>query len=312
MAWSGTAHALVAELGVGAATHSTLQLALGVAALLAGLGVVCTVMGVAFIWDTRRKGKIDRPGHHPRGTAQGHTRQDGRDRLTAKIESIPSSSTTPVGPSSEGPTGASATHWSSYWKMAGSQGDERRSPSARIRSGRARSCGGRHWSIRRPVTNSGSIRTISGLGAVCHGNSGRSSASMYSFMLSMRRAVPFTTTLHAVASTGSYPSISTRDAAAQHRGREFRARRTAKHDRSVVDDVVDREDVGGVGDQRRRGGRPPRGAAGPNIRAATVPRQESAMRSIPHRWRRTKARTRGERHTGWAIKPAFANARANG
>lgn len=39
MAWSGTAHALVAELGVGAATHSTLQLALGVATLLAGLGV---------------------------------------------------------------------------------------------------------------------------------------------------------------------------------------------------------------------------------------------------------------------------------
>jgi hypothetical protein len=53
MAWSGTAHALVAELGVGAATHSTLQLALGVAALLAGLGVVSTVMGVAFIWHTR-------------------------------------------------------------------------------------------------------------------------------------------------------------------------------------------------------------------------------------------------------------------
>ena len=53
LAWSGTAHALVAELGVGAATHSTLQLALGVAALLAGLGVVSTVMGIAFIWHTR-------------------------------------------------------------------------------------------------------------------------------------------------------------------------------------------------------------------------------------------------------------------
>jgi len=52
-AWSGTAHALVAELGVGAATHSTLQLALGVAALLAGLGVVSTVMGIAFIWQVR-------------------------------------------------------------------------------------------------------------------------------------------------------------------------------------------------------------------------------------------------------------------
>ena len=60
MAWSGTAHALVAELGVGAATHSTLQLALGVAALLAGLGVVCTVMGAAFIWQVlRSKKEID-------------------------------------------------------------------------------------------------------------------------------------------------------------------------------------------------------------------------------------------------------------
>ena len=56
-AWSGTAHALVAELGVGAATHSTLQLALGVAALLAGLGLVSTVMGVAFVWQVRSSEK---------------------------------------------------------------------------------------------------------------------------------------------------------------------------------------------------------------------------------------------------------------
>ncbi len=53
LAWSGTAHALVAELGVGAATHSTLQLALGVAALLAGLGLVFLVTGVAFVAHTR-------------------------------------------------------------------------------------------------------------------------------------------------------------------------------------------------------------------------------------------------------------------
>jgi hypothetical protein len=70
MAWSGTAHALVAELGVGAATHSTLQLALGVAALLAGLGVVCTVMGAALIWDTRRKGKITVPDTIPQALLQ--------------------------------------------------------------------------------------------------------------------------------------------------------------------------------------------------------------------------------------------------
>lgn len=53
-AWSGTAHGLVGELGVGAVTHSTLQLGLGIAGLLAGLGVVCAVMGLAFLWHTRR------------------------------------------------------------------------------------------------------------------------------------------------------------------------------------------------------------------------------------------------------------------
>jgi len=54
-AWSGTAHALVAELGVGAATHSALQLALGIAALLAGLGVVTMAMGIAFLWEAKRR-----------------------------------------------------------------------------------------------------------------------------------------------------------------------------------------------------------------------------------------------------------------
>jgi hypothetical protein len=65
LAWSGTAHALVAELGVGAATHSTLQLALGVAALLGGLGVVCSVSGGALIWDTRKKMRVAAPDTIP-------------------------------------------------------------------------------------------------------------------------------------------------------------------------------------------------------------------------------------------------------
>jgi hypothetical protein len=60
-AWSGTAHALVAELGVGAATHSTLQLALGVAALLAGLGFLCTVTGAAVIWAAWAKDEPEVP-----------------------------------------------------------------------------------------------------------------------------------------------------------------------------------------------------------------------------------------------------------
>ena len=38
MAWSGVAHSLIAELGVGTVTASTLQLGLTVAVLMAGLG----------------------------------------------------------------------------------------------------------------------------------------------------------------------------------------------------------------------------------------------------------------------------------
>ena len=64
-AWSGTTHALVAELGVGAATHSSLMLALGIAGLLAGLGVVCTAMGAAFIWETKRRDRITAPDTIP-------------------------------------------------------------------------------------------------------------------------------------------------------------------------------------------------------------------------------------------------------
>lgn len=64
-AWSGTTHALVAELGVGAGTHSSLMLALGIAGLLAGLGVVCTVMGGAFIWETKRREAFTAPDTIP-------------------------------------------------------------------------------------------------------------------------------------------------------------------------------------------------------------------------------------------------------
>ena len=74
MAWSGTAHALVAELGVGAATHSTLQLALGIAALLAGLGVVCTVMGAAFIWQVLSKKEIGSSDTTPEPLAEDEPR----------------------------------------------------------------------------------------------------------------------------------------------------------------------------------------------------------------------------------------------
>ena len=52
-AWTGTAHALIAELGVGTATASTLQLGLGVAALFAGIGFMFLLSGIGLVWATR-------------------------------------------------------------------------------------------------------------------------------------------------------------------------------------------------------------------------------------------------------------------
>jgi hypothetical protein len=73
LAWSGTAHALVAELGVGAATHSALMLALGIAGLLAGLGVVCTVMGAAFLWHTKKGMQVKIPDTVPEAMLKDQT-----------------------------------------------------------------------------------------------------------------------------------------------------------------------------------------------------------------------------------------------
>ena len=50
MAWSGVAQGLIAELGVGTITASTLQLGLAVAALMAGLGGSLILLGVGLQW----------------------------------------------------------------------------------------------------------------------------------------------------------------------------------------------------------------------------------------------------------------------
>jgi hypothetical protein len=49
-AWTGTAHGLIAELGVGTVTHSTLQLGLAFAGVLAGLGLVFLLIGAGIYW----------------------------------------------------------------------------------------------------------------------------------------------------------------------------------------------------------------------------------------------------------------------
>lgn len=56
-AWSGTAHALYGELGVGTVTASTLQLGLGVSMLLLGLGLTFGFIGLGMVWVSRGKDK---------------------------------------------------------------------------------------------------------------------------------------------------------------------------------------------------------------------------------------------------------------
>lgn len=54
-AWSGTAHGLIAELGVGTVTHSALQLGLAIAGTLAAIGLTVIVAGLGLVWATREE-----------------------------------------------------------------------------------------------------------------------------------------------------------------------------------------------------------------------------------------------------------------
>lgn len=58
-AWTGTAHGIVGELGVGTVTHSTLKLALALAGLFAGVGLVSMLGGGGLIWAARGSDKKD-------------------------------------------------------------------------------------------------------------------------------------------------------------------------------------------------------------------------------------------------------------
>ena len=52
-AWTGVAHALIAELGVGTVTAQALQLGLALAGLFAGLGGTLVLTGAGLVWATR-------------------------------------------------------------------------------------------------------------------------------------------------------------------------------------------------------------------------------------------------------------------
>ncbi|MGH2428353.1 MAG: hypothetical protein ACRDGV_05625 [Candidatus Limnocylindria bacterium] len=52
-AWTGVAHALIGQLGVGTVTASALQMGLGLAALFAGVGATFLLTGAGLVWATR-------------------------------------------------------------------------------------------------------------------------------------------------------------------------------------------------------------------------------------------------------------------
>ena len=67
-AWTGVAHALIGELGVGTVTASTLQLALGIAGLFAGVGFAFILAGLGLVWAARpeaEKVPVLRPANVP-------------------------------------------------------------------------------------------------------------------------------------------------------------------------------------------------------------------------------------------------------
>jgi hypothetical protein len=51
--WTGTAHALIAELGVGSVTASALTMGLGIAGLFALIGLTVLFAGLGLVWATR-------------------------------------------------------------------------------------------------------------------------------------------------------------------------------------------------------------------------------------------------------------------
>ena len=57
-AWTGTAHGLIAELGVGTATATALQLGIGIAGLFAGMGLLALIAGFGLVWATQTKKEL--------------------------------------------------------------------------------------------------------------------------------------------------------------------------------------------------------------------------------------------------------------
>jgi hypothetical protein len=65
-AWTGVAHALIGELGVGTVTASALQMGLALAGLFAGVGGTFILTGAGLVWATRAE-KVEVPVLRPAG-----------------------------------------------------------------------------------------------------------------------------------------------------------------------------------------------------------------------------------------------------
>ena len=65
-AWTGVAHALIGELGVGTVTASALQMGLALAGLFAGVGGTFILAGAGLVWATRAE-KVEVPVLRPAG-----------------------------------------------------------------------------------------------------------------------------------------------------------------------------------------------------------------------------------------------------
>jgi hypothetical protein len=64
-AWTGTAHALIAELGVGSVTATTIQMGFGLAALFAALGATIVLTGGGLVWAVRAPATEKAPAFKP-------------------------------------------------------------------------------------------------------------------------------------------------------------------------------------------------------------------------------------------------------
>ncbi len=120
-AWTGVAHALIAELGVGTVTASTLQMGLGLAGLFAGLGFVLIFAGLGLVWAVRPE-TAKAPALQPAG-AHGLT-PNGATGSAERSER-------PKGPSER--TGLFGCHLATrrtHWSCAKNTADGRFSPSA--------------------------------------------------------------------------------------------------------------------------------------------------------------------------------------